>query len=547
MVQIFSTTLSLLATLLLASSTAAKTCVVQNNKSDDSIAITQAFNDCKNGGTVHFPKGKTYYPKSLIKISGLKNVNINFAGHIILPPFNTKYKGGSAYLELSGDHIKLYGGGTITGNGQSWYDRKDNTAPIVLRTTATNSVFGNFRIINAPRGHIAVTGSDNVVFENIYLRTRSTNSNFARNTDAWGVAWSKNIIFRNSELIVGDDCTAVNAGVTNLTVTNIKCVEGHGFSIGSLGRGSQPDYVKNVHFLNNQCHQCQNGIRIKTVPGGKGTVEDVKFQNVLLVGAENPIAITTHYFCEQNKNCNNDVSLNIKNVVIDNISGTTSAKDLPIVNIDCSKRGLCSDFSLSRINIKVAYKDGVILGADSRTTTGAYIANRVTDKLTKVHDKIYCCRSGSAADTQAIADIVHYYLQMYSVNEDEAPSVRTASALFQELCYQNKDNLMAGIIVAGWDEKDGPSVYNVPLGGSLHKAPFAIGGSGSTYIYGYCDAKYKDDMTREECEEFVKNSLALAMSRDGSSGGVIRMAVITKDGVERLFVPGNQLPVHWEG
>lgn len=61
----------------------------------------------------------------------------------------------------------------------------------------------------------------------------------------------------------------------------------------------------------------------------------------------------------------------------------------------------------------VAYKDGVILGADSRTTTGAYIANRVTDKLTKVHDKIYCCRSGSAADTQAIADIVHYYLQMY--------------------------------------------------------------------------------------------------------------------------------------
>lgn len=44
------------------------------------------------------------------------------------------------------------------------------------------------------------------------------------------------------------------------------------------------------------------------------------------------------------------------------------------------------------------------------------------------------------------------------------------------MCYQNKDNLSAGIIVAGWDKKDGPSVYNVPLGGSLHRAPFAIGG-----------------------------------------------------------------------
>jgi 20S proteasome subunit beta 1 len=40
----------------------------------------------------------------------------------------------------------------------------------------------------------------------------------------------------------------------------------------------------------------------------------------------------------------------------------------------------------------------------------------------------------------------------------------------------------------------------------------------------------------------IQLALALAMSRDGSSGGVIRMAVITKDGVERLFVPGNQLP-----
>lgn len=61
----------------------------------------------------------------------------------------------------------------------------------------------------------------------------------------------------------------------------------------------------------------------------------------------------------------------------------------------------------------VKYDGGVILAADSRTTTGSYIANRVTDKLTQIHDKIWCCRSGSAADTQAVADILHYYLQMY--------------------------------------------------------------------------------------------------------------------------------------
>jgi 20S proteasome subunit beta 1 len=89
----------------------------------------------------------------------------------------------------------------------------------------------------------------------------------------------------------------------------------------------------------------------------------------------------------------------------------------------------------------INFRDGVILGADSRTTTGAYIANRVTDKLTQVHDTIWCCRSGSAADTQEVADIVSYYLGMYGIVNEEAPTTQTAAALFQELCYEHKEML----------------------------------------------------------------------------------------------------------
>jgi len=36
----------------------------------------------------------------------------------------------------------------------------------------------------------------------------------------------------------------------------------------------------------------------------------------------------------------------------------------------------------------------------------------------KVHDNIFCCRSGSAADTQAIADIVSYYLNLHRYQRD---------------------------------------------------------------------------------------------------------------------------------
>lgn len=43
------------------------------------------------------------------------------------------------------------------------------------------------------------------------------------------------------------------------------------------------------------------------------------------------------------------------------------------------------------------------------------------------------------------------------------------------------------------------------MGGMLISQPFTIGGSGSTYIYGYMDAKYKPNMSRDECVQYVTN------------------------------------------
>jgi len=47
-------------------------------------------------------------------------------------------------------------------------------------------------------------------------------------------------------------------------------------------------------------------------------------------------------------------------------------------------------------------------------------------------------------------------------------------------------------------------VYSIPLGGMCVRQSCAIGGSGSTYIYGFVDANFRKDMTKEECHEFVK-------------------------------------------
>lgn len=48
-------------------------------------------------------------------------------------------------------------------------------------------------------------------------------------------------------------------------------------------------------------------------------------------------------------------------------------------------------------------------------------------------------------------------------------------------------------------------IYVVSLGGMMLSQPYTIGGSGSTYIYGYVDAKFKPDMSLEEATQFSTN------------------------------------------
>lgn len=41
----------------------------------------------------------------------------------------------------------------------------------------------------------------------------------------------------------------------------------------------------------------------------------------------------------------------------------------------------------------------------------------------------------------------------FSIVMNEPPQVKTAANLFRRLCYRYREELMAGIIVAGWDKE----------------------------------------------------------------------------------------------
>lgn len=93
-----------------------------------------------------------------------------------------------------------------------------------------------------------------------------------------------------------------------------------------------------------------------------------------------------------------------------------------------------------------------------------YVVNRVTDKLTPLAKNIFCCRSGSAADTQKVADLVRYQLDLHGMDTEEDVTVLQAAVGVQSICYAYRDLLSVGIFVAGWDSNLGGQVrYMIKL------------------------------------------------------------------------------------
>jgi 20S proteasome subunit beta 1 len=70
-------------------------------------------------------------------------------------------------------------------------------------------------------------------------------------------------------------------------------------------------------------------------------------------------------------------------------------------------------------------------------------------QITPLADKVYILRSGSAADTQAIAGFVQLYIAQHQAEENEPIRVKTAANMARQLAYQNKDALQVCAVQLG--------------------------------------------------------------------------------------------------
>ena len=58
-------------------------------------------------------------------------------------------------------------------------------------------------------------------------------------------------------------------------------------------------------------------------------------------------------------------------------------------------------------------QDGVVLGADTRSTNGETVADKNCEKIHYIAPNIYCCGAGTAADTEAVTGMIASNLELH--------------------------------------------------------------------------------------------------------------------------------------
>merc|ERR1712226_779012 len=209
--------------------------------------------------------------------------------------------------------------------------------------------------------------------------------------------------------------------------------------------------------------------------------------------------------------------------------------DLAHRNATLGKAGMVppSAFKTGTTICGVVYKDGVVLGADTRATGGTVVCDKNCAKIHYIAPNIYCCGAGTAADTEQTTGNISSQLELHSMNTGKEPRVCTAKTMISRMLFKYQGYVSAALVLGGVDET-GASLYTIYPHGSTDKLPYVTMGSGSLAAMSVFESQYKPDMDEESAKKMVADAIRAGIFNDLGSGSNVDLCVITKGNVEML-------------
>jgi polygalacturonase len=294
------------------------------------------------------------------------------------------------------ENIAIRGDGHLEGQGKKWWDfmrsvnsnqavdnkwqeifRQENELllarnqyikgknnflrpPMVTTYECKNVLIEGVSFSNPPFWTIMPAFSENITITGITIE----NPGDSPNTDGIDPSSCRNVHISDCHITVGDDCIVIKSGrdedgreagkpTENITITNCTMLKGHGgVVIGSEMSGG----VKRISISNCVFEGTDIGIRIKTMRGRGGIVEDVRVSNVIMYDIVNEgILITLRYQPTQPEPVSERTPA-VRNVHLSNINIRNAQRPVAIYGLE--ERTVSQ---LSFYDIRSFSKKGILL------------------------------------------------------------------------------------------------------------------------------------------------------------------------------------------
>lgn len=186
-------------------------------------------------------------------------------------------------------------------------------------------------------------------------------------------------------------------------------------------------------------------------------------------------------------------------------------------------------------------KDGIILGADRRSTAGTIVMNKDAQKIHKINDFLAASFTGSVSDIQLTYKVLAAELRLKELKTKSRAAVKEAANLLAMLVYRSiripsMVPSIVGTLVAGVNEDGTTELYTIEPAGGVEKVKDfdANFSSGMPYILGILEREWKPDLSIQQGVNLAVEALKSSTQRDIGSGNGIDIFTITKDGINHV-------------
>ncbi|KAF7282334.1 hypothetical protein GWI33_002905 [Rhynchophorus ferrugineus] len=153
--------------------------------------------------------------------------------------------------------------------------------------------------------------------------------------------------------------------------------------------------------------------------------------------------------------------------------------------------------------VGIIYKDGVILGADTRATEDTTVADKNCEKIHYLAPNI-CCGAGTAADTEMTTQMISSQLELHRLYTNRVVRVATANQMLKQFLFRYQGYIGAALVLGGVD--------------STAMAVF--------------ESRWKPDMEEAEGVQLVRDAIAAGIFNDLGSGSNVDVCIIRKGAVD---------------